>query len=238
MHWCRPLSAVDKWLKVGSCYNCCEYFHFIIHLFYIEAWYSKGFKLNTLKTFEWVMHQSSLKNTFISYMKGWPLKCISLEMPLNTWRVCVAYLSFPMMHIAASSGSASWINFLNIFNRLFIFSISSGTNNARLAAMLRQLAQYHAKDPNNLFMVRLAQVGGSTKGILYQTRSELLGKCVCVYQLLLTLSCLCVHRVWLTWAKAHWHSVPTIATGSWWVRSPWLDCSPCSFPSSTSRTVS
>lgn len=24
--------------------------------------------------------------------------------------------------------------------------------------MLRQLAQYHAKDPNNLFMVRLAQV--------------------------------------------------------------------------------
>lgn len=36
--------------------------------------------------------------------------------------------------------------------------IGPGTNNARLAAMLRQLAQYHAKDPNNLFMVRLAQV--------------------------------------------------------------------------------
>uniref|UniRef100_A0A673KM16 RPN1 N-terminal domain-containing protein n=1 Tax=Sinocyclocheilus rhinocerous TaxID=307959 RepID=A0A673KM16_9TELE len=36
--------------------------------------------------------------------------------------------------------------------------VGSGTNNARLAAMLRQLAQYHAKDPNNLFMVRLAQV--------------------------------------------------------------------------------
>jgi 26S proteasome regulatory subunit N1 len=32
-----------------------------------------------------------------------------------------------------------------------------GTNNARLAAMLRQLAVYHSKDPNNLFMVRLAQ---------------------------------------------------------------------------------
>lgn len=29
--------------------------------------------------------------------------------------------------------------------------------------MLRQLAQYHAKDPNNLFMVRLAQVGGDTQ---------------------------------------------------------------------------
>uniref|UniRef100_A0A4W3HXI2 Proteasome 26S subunit ubiquitin receptor, non-ATPase 2 n=1 Tax=Callorhinchus milii TaxID=7868 RepID=A0A4W3HXI2_CALMI len=35
--------------------------------------------------------------------------------------------------------------------------VGSGTNNARLAAMLRQLAQYHAKDPNNLFMVRIAQ---------------------------------------------------------------------------------
>ena len=32
-----------------------------------------------------------------------------------------------------------------------------GTNNARLGAMLRQLAAYHAKDPNNLFCVRLAQ---------------------------------------------------------------------------------
>ena len=35
--------------------------------------------------------------------------------------------------------------------------IGAGTNNARLAAMLRQLAQYHAKDSSNLFMVRLAQ---------------------------------------------------------------------------------
>ena len=35
--------------------------------------------------------------------------------------------------------------------------IGAGTNNARLAATLRQLAQYHAKDSSNLFMVRLAQ---------------------------------------------------------------------------------
>merc|ERR1712083_1087573 len=35
--------------------------------------------------------------------------------------------------------------------------IGAGTNNARLAAILRQLAQYHAKDQNNLFMVRIAQ---------------------------------------------------------------------------------
>ncbi|XP_034252046.1 26S proteasome non-ATPase regulatory subunit 2 [Thrips palmi] len=35
--------------------------------------------------------------------------------------------------------------------------VGAGTNNARLAAMLRQLAQFHGKDPNNLFMVRIAQ---------------------------------------------------------------------------------
>nr|CAD7199612.1 unnamed protein product [Timema douglasi] len=35
--------------------------------------------------------------------------------------------------------------------------VGAGTNNARLGAMLRQLAQFHAKDPNNLFMVRIAQ---------------------------------------------------------------------------------
>jgi len=35
--------------------------------------------------------------------------------------------------------------------------LGAGTNNARLAAILRQLAQYHAKEQNNLFMVRIAQ---------------------------------------------------------------------------------
>lgn len=50
------------------------------------------------------------------------------------------------------------------------FVFCSGTNNARLAAMLRQLAQYHAKDPNNLFMVRLAQVCISSVRV-----------CVCVF---------------------------------------------------------
>ena len=40
---------------------------------------------------------------------------------------------------------------------VFFLSFNSGTNNARLATMLRQLAVYHAKDANNLFCVRLAQ---------------------------------------------------------------------------------
>lgn len=36
--------------------------------------------------------------------------------------------------------------------------IGAGTNNARLAQMLRQLAVYYSKEPNCLFMVRVAQV--------------------------------------------------------------------------------
>ena len=36
--------------------------------------------------------------------------------------------------------------------------IGAGTNNARLAAMLRQLAQYHSKDQQNLFMVRIGKL--------------------------------------------------------------------------------
>jgi len=35
--------------------------------------------------------------------------------------------------------------------------IGAGTNNARLAGLLRQLATYYAKDSNALFMVRIAQ---------------------------------------------------------------------------------
>ncbi|XP_021943715.1 26S proteasome non-ATPase regulatory subunit 2 [Folsomia candida] len=43
-------------------------------------------------------------------------------------------------------------------NSIFAMGIvGAGTNNARVAAMLRQLSQYHAKDSNNLFMVRIAQ---------------------------------------------------------------------------------
>lgn len=35
--------------------------------------------------------------------------------------------------------------------------VGAGTNNARLATMLRQLAQFHSREPNCLFMTRLAQ---------------------------------------------------------------------------------
>jgi 26S proteasome regulatory subunit N1 len=36
--------------------------------------------------------------------------------------------------------------------------VGAGTNNARLAGMLRQLAMYYHKDANNLYMTRIAQV--------------------------------------------------------------------------------
>lgn len=117
--------------------------------------------------FEWQVCHSSSKCINVIYIKADPTRVFHQFHHLLEGVICI---SLSMMHKAATlSGSASSVNFLNIFNILFIISISSGTNNARLAAMLRQLAQYHAKDPNNLFMVRLAQVGGHIKGTVCQT---------------------------------------------------------------------
>ncbi|XP_071853454.1 26S proteasome non-ATPase regulatory subunit 2-like [Apostichopus japonicus] len=81
-------------------------------------------------------------------------------------------------------------------NAIFALGIvGAGTNNARLAAMLRQLAQYHAKDPANLFMVRLAQ--GLThlgKGTLtlcpYHSDRQLLSQVSLAGLLATTVACL------------------------------------------------
>jgi 26S proteasome regulatory subunit N1 len=44
------------------------------------------------------------------------------------------------------------------YNAIFAMGlVGAGTNNARLATMLRSLALFHAKSPVHLFMVRLAQ---------------------------------------------------------------------------------
>lgn len=56
-------------------------------------------------------------------------------------------------------------------NSIFAMGIvGAGTNNARVAAMLRQLSQFHAKDSNSLFMVRIAQglvhLGKGTLGLV------------------------------------------------------------------------
>merc|ERR1712151_514459 len=45
--------------------------------------------------------------------------------------------------------------------------IGAGTNNARLAGLMRQLAAYYAKDSNALFMVRISQ------GLLYMGKGLL-----------------------------------------------------------------
>ena len=83
----------------------------------------------------------------------------------------------------------------------------AGTNNARLAAMLRQLAVYHAKDANNLFMVRLAQ--GLThlgKGTLtlcpYHSDKALMSPVAVAGLLAVSISCLDVKNLIL--GKSHY----------------------------------
>ncbi|CAG5116596.1 unnamed protein product [Candidula unifasciata] len=85
--------------------------------------------------------------------------------------------------------------------------VGAGTNNARLAAMLRQLAVYHAKDPNNLFVVRLAQ--GLThlgKGTLtlspYHSDRTLMSPVAVAGLLAMLVSCLDVKNIIL--GKSHY----------------------------------
>uniref|UniRef100_A0A8D8S6N1 26S proteasome non-ATPase regulatory subunit 1 n=1 Tax=Cacopsylla melanoneura TaxID=428564 RepID=A0A8D8S6N1_9HEMI len=73
--------------------------------------------------------------------------------------------------IALCSMSNPQLNVIDVLNKYShdldeelahnaIFSmglVGAGTNNARLATMLRQLAQYHVKNTGHLFMVRIAQ---------------------------------------------------------------------------------
>merc|ERR1712136_252387 len=85
--------------------------------------------------------------------------------------------------------------------------VGAGTNNARLAAMLRQLAQYHAKDSNALFMVRLAQ--GLThlgKGTLtlqpYHSERQLMNPVAVAGLLSTIIACLDVKNIILS--KSHY----------------------------------
>lgn len=82
--------------------------------------------------------------------------CIRRAVPLALGLISV---SNPKLNILDTLSKFSHDNDVEVaHNAIFAMGlVGAGTNNARLAAMLRQLAQYHAKDPNNLFMVRLAQ---------------------------------------------------------------------------------
>ena len=79
--------------------------------------------------------------------------------------------SNPQLTILDTLSKYSHDNDLEVaLNAIFAMGmVGAGTNNARLAQMLRQLAGYYAKEPDCLFMVRIAQglvhMGKGTIGI-------------------------------------------------------------------------
>jgi len=79
--------------------------------------------------------------------------------------------SNPQLHILDTLSKYSHDNDLLVaINAIFAMGlVGAGSNNARLAQMLRQLAGYYYKEPDCLFMVRIAQglvhMGKGTIGI-------------------------------------------------------------------------
>ncbi|BGP02988.1 hypothetical protein RTG_02952 [Rhodotorula toruloides ATCC 204091] len=79
--------------------------------------------------------------------------------------------SNPAMHILETLSRYSHDNDLDVaLNAIFAMGlVGAGTNNAKLAQMLRQLASYYSKEPDCFFMVRIAQglvhMGKGTIGI-------------------------------------------------------------------------
>ena len=67
--------------------------------------------------------------------------------------------SNPQVNLLDTLGKYSHDSDLEVaYNAIFAMGIvGAGTNNARLAQMLRQLASYYHKEPNCLFVVRIAQ---------------------------------------------------------------------------------
>jgi 26S proteasome regulatory subunit N1 len=68
-------------------------------------------------------------------------------------------ISNPQLPVMDTLSKYSHDNDLSVaLNAIFAMGlIGAGTNNARLAQMLRQLAGYYYKEPDCLFMVRIAQ---------------------------------------------------------------------------------
>jgi 26S proteasome regulatory subunit N1 len=67
--------------------------------------------------------------------------------------------SYPQMKVYDTLSRYSHDNDIDVaINAIFAMGLcGAGTNNARLAQLLRQLASYYHRDPNALFMVRIAQ---------------------------------------------------------------------------------
>jgi len=73
--------------------------------------------------------------------------------------IALTSVSNPQLHIIDTLSKFSHDSDGEVaYNAIFSMGLAgAGTNNARLAQMLRQLAVYYQKDANALFMVRLAQ---------------------------------------------------------------------------------
>lgn len=81
---------------------------------------------------------------------------IRRAVPLAIGLLCT---SNPLMTVLDTLSKYSHDNDHDVaINAIFAMGlVGAGTNNARLAQMLRQLAAYYYKEPNSLFMVRIAQ---------------------------------------------------------------------------------
>lgn len=83
-------------------------------------------------------------------------KNIKKAVPLALALLCA---SNPQFNVLETLSKYSHDNELEVaVNSIFAMGlVGAGTNNARLAQMLRQLAMYYHRDPQCLFVVRLAQ---------------------------------------------------------------------------------
>ncbi|RKP34831.1 proteasome 26S subunit [Dimargaris cristalligena] len=81
---------------------------------------------------------------------------IRRAVPLAIGLLCV---SNPLVNVLETLSKYSHDSDLDVaVNAIFAMGlVGAGTNNARLAQMLRQLASYYYRDANSLFMVRVAQ---------------------------------------------------------------------------------
>ena len=106
----------------------------------------------TLRTFDHLMHYSEL-----------PIKRV---VPLA---LALLYISHPDYNIIDQLSRLSHDQDVEI-SQCAIFGlglISAGTNNSRVAGILRQLSDFYAKEANHLFIVRIAQgLNAMGKGLI------------------------------------------------------------------------
>ncbi|KAJ1562561.1 proteasome regulatory particle base subunit, partial [Nowakowskiella sp. JEL0078] len=131
---------------------------------------------------------------------------IRRSVPLSLGLLCA---SNPVVHVLDILSKYSHDNDNEVaLNAIFAMGlVGAGTNNARLAQMLRQLAAYYHKEPNCLFMVRIAQglvhMGKGTMTINPYHSNRMLLSPVAVSGLLTVLSAFTDVKT-LILGKSHW----------------------------------